>query len=146
INQILRVKCPPSGDCSQQSSWKGPHRSNDLMGTNPRQSGANPTTGCPSGRRCLPPNGYRVPEFTSISLSIDGSGKLYVAWADFRNGGPPCNTGSTATSTPPCNNDVFYSVSTNGVVTWRKEGHGAPPATWGRTAQRHPRTTGTRSG
>jgi len=146
INQILLVKCPPSGDCSQQSSWQGPYRINDLIGTHPRQSGANPTTGCPSGRRCLPPNGYRVPEFTSISLSIDGSGKLYAAWADFRNGGPPCNTGSTATSTPPCNNDVFYSVSTNGGVTWSKEVNVAPASTFGPTAQWQPWSKVNRTG
>ncbi len=109
INQILVVKCPASADCSQQSSWQGPYRINDLIGTHPRQFGPSTTIGCPSGRRCLPPNGYRVPEFTSISLSIDDSGKLYAVWADFRNGGPPCNTGNMATSTPPCNNDVFYS-------------------------------------
>jgi hypothetical protein len=58
-----------------------------------------------------------VPEFTSISISVDRSNKLYTVWSDFRNGGGTC-TGSAATATPPCDNDVFYSFSTNGGATW----------------------------
>src|SRR5213593_776670 len=78
INQVAMVKCPAAANCASSASWSAPVKINDLIGTHPRQTGgANPITGCPNGRRCLPPNGYRVPEFTSISLSIDGSGKLY---------------------------------------------------------------------
>jgi hypothetical protein len=58
-----------------------------------------------------------VPEFTTITTSVDNASRLYVSWADFRNGGPPC-TGSAATATPPCDNDVFYSSSTDGGATW----------------------------
>jgi hypothetical protein len=75
--------------------------------------------GCPAGRQCLPPNGYRVPEFTSISASADAKGRLFVSWADARNLGPNCNPlGSAATATPPCDNDVFYAYSTDGGATW----------------------------
>jgi hypothetical protein len=43
------------------------------------------------GEQCLPPNGYRVPPETSMSISVDRNGNLYATWADFRNGGPPCD-------------------------------------------------------
>jgi hypothetical protein len=83
----------------------------DLVGTHPFST----SNGCPGGRQCLPPNGYRVPEFTSISASVDKNNKLYVVWSDFRNGGGTC---VGAGATPPCDNDVFYASSTNGGATW----------------------------
>lgn len=120
-NQVLFVSCPASTDCTQSSSWTAPTKVGDLIGTQPL--GPDPNTGCPFGRGCLPPNGYRVPEFTSISASVDNAGQLYVAWADFRNGGGTCTWndgtyGSAATATPPCDNDVFYAYSTDGGATW----------------------------
>jgi hypothetical protein len=122
INQILIVSCPAAADCSIPASWTAPVKINDLIGTHP--VGPDPATGCSAGRQCLPPNGYRVPEFTSISISVDRNGKLYAVWADSRNIGPNCDfdgsyaDGSAATATPPCDNDVFYAYSTDGGATW----------------------------
>jgi hypothetical protein len=134
INQILIVKCPPSANCANSSSWTAPVKINDLIDNHPTGPSS---AGCPSGRQCLPPNGYRVPEFTSISISTDKSGKLYAVWSDFRNGAPPC-TGSASTATPPCDNDVFYSFSTTGGATWSSATNVAPAASFGPTAQWQP--------
>jgi len=146
INQVAMVKCPAVANCASSASWTAPVKINDLIGTHPRQVGPNPITGCPSGRRCLPPNGYRVPEFTSMSLSIDAGGALYAVWSDFRNGGPPCNTGLVTTSTPPCNNDVFYAFSTNGGATWSAARNVAPASQFGPTAQWQPWSKVTKDG
>jgi hypothetical protein len=134
INQILIVKCPPSANCSQSSSWTAPVKINDLIDNHPTGPSA---AGCPSGRQCLPPNGYRVPEFTSISISVDKANRLYAVWSDFRNGGPPC-TGSASTATPPCDNDVFRSFSTTGGATWSPAVNIAPKARVGENAQWQP--------
>lgn len=116
VNQVMMVSCPASADCSTPASWTAPVKIGDLVGIHPFGPDAN---GCPGGRQCLPPNGYRVPEFTSISTSVDNGGKLYVVWSDARNLGPNCNPlGSAATATPPCDNDVFYAYSTDGGATW----------------------------
>jgi len=115
-NQVLFVKCPANANCASSASWSAPVKVGDLIGIHPFGPDAN---GCPAGRQCLPPNGYRVPEFTSITASVDGSEKLYVSWADARNLGSNCNPlGSAATATPPCDNDVFYAYSTNGGAAW----------------------------
>jgi hypothetical protein len=135
INQVLFVSCPAAADCSQQASWTPPVKVNDLIDNHP--TGPDPNTGCPAGRQCLPPNGYRVPEFTSITASIDSSQNLYVSWSDFRNGGPPC-VGPAATATPPCDNDVFYSTSTDGGATWSPEVNIAPASDVGVNAQWQP--------
>jgi hypothetical protein len=135
INQVLFVKCPAAADCSNKASWTPPVKVNDLIDNHP--TGPDPNTGCPAGRQCLPPNGYRVPEFTSMSTSIDNSGNLYTVWADFRNGGPPC-VGPAVSATPPCDNDVFFSVSTDGGATWGPEVNVAPAADFGPTAQWQP--------
>ncbi len=114
-NQHVIVKCLPAADCSKSSSWSAPAKITDDFGGQPR--GPNAATGCPAGRRCLPPNGYRVQDRTYGSVSIDGSGNLFFVFSDFRNGGPPC-TGPSTTAKPPCDQDVFYSFSTNGGTTW----------------------------
>lgn len=115
-NQVLFVSCPASADCSNPASWTAPTKVGDLIGIHPFGPSA---AGCPAGRQCLPPNGYRVPEFTSITASVDKSSKLYVTWSDARNLGPNCNPlGSANTATPPCDNDVFYAYSTNGGAAW----------------------------
>ncbi len=115
-NQVLFVKCLASANCASAASWSAPVKVGDLIGIHPFGPSS---AGCPAGRQCLPPNGYRVPEFTSISASVDGSGKLYVSWADARNLGSNCNPlGSAQTATPPCDNDVFYAYSTNGGGSW----------------------------
>jgi hypothetical protein len=116
VNQVLFVSCPGSADCSNAANWTAPTKVGDLIGIHP--FGPSPA-GCPAGRQCLPPNGYRVPEFTSMSVSVDRDDNLYVAWSDSRNLGANCNPlGSAATATPPCDNDVFYAFSTNGGATW----------------------------
>jgi hypothetical protein len=106
----------------------------DLVGTHP----IGPSDeGCPAGRQCLPPNGYRVPEFTSISIAAHGGDDLTVVWSDFRNGQPPCTPLSDAqTAEPPCDNDVFYASSTDGGATW-SETHNVT-ASFGETAQWQP--------
>jgi hypothetical protein len=116
-NQVLFVSCPGTADCTDPASWTAPAKVGDLVGIHP--FGPDPTTACAAGRQCLPPNGYRVPEFTSISTSVDKNGKLYTVWSDARNLGATCNPlGSAATATPPCDNDVFYAFSTDGGATW----------------------------
>ena len=133
INQFMDVSCPASADCSQQSSWTGPVKIADDIGTQPVAFVTDGVTGCPAGRQCLPPNGYRMYDFVSGSISADNAGRLYFSWSDFRNGGPPCDTGDYATSKPPCNNDVFYSYSTDGGATW--SGAYLVTANGGETAQ-----------
>lgn len=120
-NQVLFVKCPGTADCTNPANWTAPVKVADLIGKHP--VGPDPATGCPDGRQCLPPNGYRVPEFTSISAAVDNSGDLFVTWSDFRNGGGTCDwndgaEGQAAIATPPCDNDVFYAYSTDGGATW----------------------------
>src|SRR2546425_769883 len=137
INQHMLVKCPASADCSLKASWTAPVKISDDFGTQP--FGPNSTTGCPAGRQCLPPNGYRLDDFVEGSLSIDNAGKLYFVWADFRHGAPPCTPlGSAATVTSPCDNDVFYTFSTNGGTTWSAAVDVTPASTFGPTAQWQP--------
>jgi hypothetical protein len=114
-DQILVVQCPPNRDCSQQASWTAPVKVNDLV------------AGHPGGT--LPPNTYRVPIFTSISNSTDADGNMYVVWEDFRNGQTPC---------PPCDMDIFYSVSRDGGATWSSETNLTPKMEFGATAQWQP--------
>jgi hypothetical protein len=142
LRQILLVSCPATADCRQPASWTAPVKVADLLGTHPFGPSAE---GCPSGRRCLPPNGYRVPEVTSISISVDGSRTLYAVWADFRNGAVTC-MGPAATARPPCNNDVFYAVSTDGGATWSAPINLTPAATFGPTAQWQPWSAVTQDG
>jgi hypothetical protein len=136
VNQHLIVSCAHSLDCSNPANWSIPHKIGDDISTQP--VGPDAATGCPPGRQCLPPNGYRMDDFVEGSISVDDSGNLYSAWADFRNGAAPCDTGNAATSTPPCNNDVFYAFSTDGGTTWSPTRLVTPPAVFGQTAQWQP--------
>jgi hypothetical protein len=116
INQVLMVSCPATADCTDAANWTDPVKVGDLIGIHPIGPDGN---GCPAGRQCLPPNGYRVPEFTSISISVDDDDNLYTVWSDARNLGANCNPlGSAATATPPCDNDVFYASSADGGASW----------------------------
>jgi hypothetical protein len=116
FNQVLFVSCPGTADCTDPASWTAPTKVGDLIGLHPFGPSAE---GCPAGRQCLPPNGYRVPEFTSMSISVDSRNRLYTVWSDARNLGANCNPlGDAATATPPCDNDVFYAYSTDGGATW----------------------------
>ncbi len=133
FNQVLYVSCPPTNNCALATSWTPPVKVGGLIGTHPVALAPN-TAGCPVGRQCLPPNGYRVPEFTSITGNVDPADtkRIYVTWSDFRSGGPPCNTLDFATSVPPCDNDVWLSISTNGGATWSppKKLTPSPSAQW----------------
>jgi len=144
INQFMVVSCPPGSDCSQPSSWTGPVKISDDFATEPVAFVTDGVTGCPAGRQCLPPNGYRVYDFVWGSISADSSGRLFFVWADGRNIGSPCDTGDYATSQPPCNNDVFYSFSTDGGATW--SGAYLVTANGGDTAQWQPWSAVTASG
>ncbi len=122
VNQHLIVSCPASADCSLATGWTAPSKISDDIGKQPVGPAA--ATGCPAGRQCLPPNGYRMDDFVEGSISVDKNNKLYSVWADFRNGvGSGCDwnnaaPGQAAVATTPCDNDVFYSFSTNGGATW----------------------------
>ena len=110
VNQVMIVSCAPANDCSQSASWKAPVKVADLFDFQPV---------CPSsGRQCLPPNNYRLDDFVTISGAVDDNGRLYVTWSDFRNGGASCRTGDATTSAPPCDNDVFFSHSSDGGASW----------------------------
>jgi len=139
VNQHLLVKCAPTKDCSLKSSWDGPFFITDDIGTQP--VGPDADTGCPSGRQCLPPNGYRLDDFVEGSVAVDSHGRLFFTWADFRNGGPPCDTGDASTSEPPCNNDVFYVASVDGGATWGPRRNLTDGDPFGETAQWQPWST-----
>jgi hypothetical protein len=137
VNQHMIVKCPANQDCSNSANWTAPAKIGDDYGTQP--FGPVGSTACPAGRQCLPPNGYRLDDFVEGSVSVDNSGKLYFVWADFRNGGANCNPlGSAATATTPCDNDVFYSYSTNGGMTWSAAANLTPKSKFGPAAQWQP--------
>jgi hypothetical protein len=113
INQHLLVRCPASRDCTQSASWEGPFKIADDFATQPRT--------CPDapGRRCLPPNSFRINDFPAMALDR-GTGALYVVWADFRNGGP-CAKDAAGRNIEPCanhSNDVFVARSLDGGTTW----------------------------
>jgi hypothetical protein len=134
VNQHMVVSCAPANNCTLPASWTAPVKITDDFGTQPY--GPVASTGCPGGRQCLPPNGYRLDDFVEGSLSADNSGHLYFVWADFRNGAANCNpNGSAATATTPCDNDVFYSYSTNGGATWSAATNLTPKSKFGPTAQ-----------
>ena len=120
LNQHMVVSCNPNTtDCTDGSNWSAPSKIGDDFGVQPIENdGTNLVTGCPGGRQCLPPNGYRLDDFVEGSISADSLGGLYFVWADGRNIGPPCDTLDYDTAAPPCNNDVFFSFSTDGGATW----------------------------
>lgn len=138
VEQVLNVKCPVALDCSNPASWTPPTKVGDMFSTHPIGDSGN-VGGCPTGRQCLPPNGYRVPTETSVSTSVDRNNKLYVSWEDFRNGRSPCTPlSSWSTAQPPCDMDVFYAYSTNGGTTWSPTRNITPRAVMGESAQWQP--------
>src|SRR3984893_16730597 len=72
-NQILIVSCPATADCSKSASWSAPVKVADLFDFQPVGPSA---VGCPGGRACLPPNGYRMDDFVEISVAVEGKGGL----------------------------------------------------------------------
>jgi hypothetical protein len=132
IQQVLLVKCPASADCSNQASWQGPFKVGDMISTHPVGGGP---YGCP-GRQCLPPNGYRVPDETTVTVSVDKNSKLFVTWADHRNNtNPDCELGAPAGGSPPCDHDIFYAYSTTGGTTWSATRNITPRSRFGENAQ-----------
>jgi hypothetical protein len=140
-NQLLVVKCPQTNSCTSPADWSQPVKVGDLIGTHPIGNPGN-AGGCPEGRQCLPPNGYRVPEFTSITTSVDRHSNVYVTWSDFRNGDDPGSTCGPliawSAATPPCDNDVFYAFSTNGGATFSATRNITPRSSLGNNAQWQP--------
>jgi hypothetical protein len=137
IEQILFVKCPPSTSCSDREDWSQPVRVAHIFGSHPTGPS---DLGCPLGSQCLPPNGYVVNQSTSISLTVDPSGNLFVVWADFRNNTNAACRGNAQTARPPCDNDVFYARSTDGGLTWSEPRSITPRSNprFGETAQWQP--------
>jgi hypothetical protein len=146
IGQHMVVSCPAAKDCSVAANWTAPVKISDDYGTQP--IGPDPATGCSGGRQCLPPNGYRLDDTVEGSISSDNNGRLFFAWADYRNGQASANCpglSDASADTPPCNNDVFYKYSTDGGATWLGNGPDpdkatlvTPPAKFGSTAQWQP--------
>jgi hypothetical protein len=132
--QQLVVSCPSSANCSQSSSWKGPYKIADDFATQP--IGPDSSTGCSSGRQCLPPNGYRLNDFGAISVAQNGH--LFFTWSDYRHGMKSKNCpglSNAANDKPPCNNDAFYSFSVDGGKTWSITTLVTPATPFGKTAQ-----------
>jgi hypothetical protein len=116
VNQHMIVSCPPAADCSKLANWKAPSQIVIDVGVQP--IGPDPVSGCPGGRQCLPPNGYRIDDATFGSLSVDNKGTVYHVFSDFRNGVHGNCTFFVPTPAPPCDQDVFYSFSKDGGATW----------------------------
>jgi hypothetical protein len=139
INQVLMVKCPRANECDDPADWSAPVKVGDLIGTHPIGDSGN-AGGCPVGAQCLPPNGYRAPEFTSMTISVDRNSIIYATWADHRNGNED-NCGPLtpwSTSSPPCDHDVFFAFSTDGGATWSRTVTVTPRSRLGKTAQWQP--------
>jgi len=136
IEQVLFVKCPASADCSNAASWTPPAKVGDMISTHP--VGPPSQNGCPN-RQCLPPNGYRAPDETTVTTSVDRNGKLFVSWADHRNNtNPNCELGAPGGGSPPCDHDIHYAYSTNGGSTWSATKTITPRSRLGETAQWQP--------
>ncbi|TMK82380.1 MAG: exo-alpha-sialidase [Actinobacteria bacterium] len=144
INQHMAVTCPASADCSLAASWTAPVKIADDFGLQPLASTVT-KSGCPIGRQCLPPNGYRMDDFVEGSMAVDNSGTLYFTWADGRNLGANCQ-GDYAAASSPCNNDVFFASSTNGGASWSAPTNVTPTSVDGDTAQWMPWSAVTPSG
>jgi hypothetical protein len=137
VNQHMLVQCRPTADCSNPASWTPPSKVSDDFGKQPL--GPDPSTACSGGRQCLPPNGYRLDDFVEGSISVDNHGNLYFAFADFRNGQANCHpNGAALGATPPCNNDVFYTFSTDHGQTWSAPVNVTPASRFGPSAQWQP--------
>ena len=80
--QVLFVKCPAAANCALAASWSMPVRVGNQVSTHP--VGPPSQNGCPN-RQCLPPNGYRAPDETTVTVSVDLDNELFVTWADHRN-------------------------------------------------------------
>jgi hypothetical protein len=147
--QVLFVKCPPGNACTSASDWSAPVKVDSSTENMPFGPGG--TAGCPGGRTCLPPNGYRVPgDETYISMSIDNAGNLYLVHSDFRNGPTATCPGDVpvTSSMHDCNMDVFYLTSTaaSGGSAWSAAHNLTPSSSFGTTAQWQPGSQVTANG
>ena len=125
-NQHMLVKCPATADCTNPGNWTAPVQIVTDIGVQP--IGPDPVSGCPAGRQCLPPNGYRIGDDTFGSLSVDNNGTLYHVFSDIRNGVGGSCTFFVANPAPPCDQDVYYSFSQDGGATWSALFQLTPPA------------------
>jgi hypothetical protein len=144
IEQVLNVTCPASADCSNPASWTGPTKVGDMISTHP--VGPPSQNGCPN-RQCLPPNGYRAPDETTVTNSVDRDGNVFVTWADHRNNtNPNCELGAAGGGSPPCDHDIFYAFSTDGGASWSETRDVTPRSHFGETAQWQPWSEVTKDG
>jgi hypothetical protein len=133
LEQVLFVSCPASADCSNSASWTAPTKVGDMTSTHP--VGGASQNGCPN-RQCLPPNGYRAPDETTVTISVDRNSKLYVTWADHRNNtNVNCELGAAGGGSPPCDHDIFYAYSATGGTTWSATRDITPRSRFGENAQ-----------
>ena len=136
VEQVLNVTCPASADCSNPASWTAPTKVGDMISTQP--VGPPSQNGCPN-RQCLPPNGYRAPDETTVTTSVDRDSNVFVTWADHRNNtNPDCELGAAGGGAPPCDHDIFYAYSTDGGGTWSDTTDITPRSTFGENAQWQP--------
>jgi hypothetical protein len=144
IEQVLMVSCPFSADCSNQASWTPPTKVGDMIATHP--VGPPSQNGCPN-RQCLPPNGYRAPDETTVTISVDRHSRLYTTWADHRNNtNTNCELGAAGGGSPPCDHDIHYAFSTNGGATWSATRTITPRSRFGENAQWQPWSEVTKDG
>jgi hypothetical protein len=146
IQQVLFVKCPAAADCSSPASWSAPVKVGDMIATHP--VGPPSQNGCPN-RQCLPPNGYRAPDETTVTISVDRDNELFVTWADHRNNtNPLCQLGAPGGGSGPCDHDIHYAFSTNGGTAWSATRTITPRSNprFGETAQWQPWSEITKDG
>jgi hypothetical protein len=144
IEQVLNVTCPAAADCSSAASWTSPTKVGDMIATHP--VGPPSQNGCPN-RQCLPPNGYRAPDETTVTNSVDRDGNVFVTWADHRNNtNPNCELGAAGGGSPPCDHDIFYAFSTDGGGSWSETRDITPRSRFGENAQWQPWSEVTRDG
>jgi hypothetical protein len=142
--QVLLVKCPAAANCSLPASWTAPVRVGLMVATHP--VGPPSQNGCPN-RQCLPPNGYRAPTETTVTVSVDLDNELFVSWADHRNNtNVNCQLGAPGGGSGPCDHDIHYAYSTNGGSTWSPTRTITPRSEFGETAQWQPWSEITKDG
>ena len=142
--QVLFVKCPAAANCANAASWTPPVRVGLMRATHP--VGPPSQNGCPN-RQCLPPNGYRAPDETTVTISTDTDSELFVTWADHRNNtNPNCQLGAPGGGSGPCDHDIHYAFSTNGGAAWSATRTITPRSRFGETAQWQPWSEVTKDG
>jgi len=115
VNQNLFRRSTDGG-----RTWSKVHRVSGVATTEPWSVPGHRIPNCTLGYRCLPPNGWRVPNHPSLGLNPT-TGELAVTWDDFRNGGRCATDTATGLPVAPCanyNEDVFVSTSTDGGANW----------------------------